>query len=85
MPSFTIEISDKTLTGLKKVVADYNANTGQALTVQAWLLLHIKEAAIAQQLATAAAAIVEQHQRDAQATLEAAVTTARDELVASLG
>jgi hypothetical protein len=48
-------------------------------------LYAVAHACLLRRLAMASAAIVEEQQRDVQAALEAAITTARDELVASLG
>ena len=50
MPIVTIELLDKALAGLQERVDDFNAQTGQALKVEEWITLHLKELAIAKQL-----------------------------------
>jgi hypothetical protein len=40
MPTFTITITDLALAGLQAIVARYNADSGTALSVQDWLVLH---------------------------------------------
>jgi hypothetical protein len=85
VPKFTIDISDKTLARLQAEVDRTNANQGTALTVQAWILLHLQEIAIAPDLAAAIEQLRQQQETDANAALETAVKTARDELIASLG
>ncbi len=84
MPKFTITVTDTQLAKLQAVVVAHNANTGATLTVQQWLDLHLKELAIADDLTAAVRVLQEQQQRDAQATLDAAINTTRDELLAQL-
>ena len=85
MPKFTIDLPDKGVAALQALVAEYNGNTGGQLTVQDWLTLHVKELAISRQLAPTVDALRQQTEADAQAALNAAITTARDELIAALG
>lgn len=71
MPRFTLEISDAALGGLQVVVARYNADNGRDLSVQDWLLLHLKELAIQDQLVEAARKFREQADKDADAAFRA--------------
>ena len=84
MPKFTLTVTDAHLIKLQGVVSTHNANTGQALTVQQWLDLHLQEVAIAGDLQTAIAAIQKQQEQDAQQSLTDAINTTRDELLAQL-
>jgi len=84
VPKFTIDLTDKAVAALQGVVVEYNDNTGAALTVAAWLDWYVKEACISRQHRNTVTALIEQHQRDAQALLEATIKTAHDELLASL-
>ena len=61
-----------------------NATQKTALTALDWLVLHIKELAITDDLAVAVHQIQEQAQKDAQTNLETTLKTARDELLTSL-
>ena len=84
MPKFTFTFSDAEITNLQKITNTHNANTGQALTVQQWLDRHHKELAITEDLTAIVRTLQEQQQRDAQATLDAAINAARDTLLAEL-
>ncbi len=84
MPKFTVTLTTKHLSRLQKVVDTYNANSGQTLTVGAWILLHLKDVVITEDLAANSRAITEAHQRDAEAGLSAAVTAERDRLLTEL-
>lgn len=84
MPTFTIDISAQAVAKLNAVVNRYNANSGTTFTLKQWLLLHIKDVAIADDLNVATTQLQEQHQRDAQAALQAALTTERDRLLTEL-
>ena len=84
MPKFTVTLTTKHLTRLQKVVDTYNANSGQTLTVAAWILLHLKDVVITEELTANSRTITETHQSDAEATLTAAVTAERDRLLAEL-
>ncbi len=85
MPKFTIDLTPGTLARLQAIVTQHNANQGTTLTVADWLLLHVKELAIGQELATAVDTLRKQAEDNANATLAAAVTAERDRLIASLG
>ena len=84
MPKFTIDLTDKAVVALQGVVAEHNDQTGHQFTVAAWLDWYVKEACISRQLRNTVTALIEQHQRDAQAALETTIKTAHDELLASL-
>ncbi len=71
MPHFTLNISDPALAGLQAVVQRYNADNGTAVTVQEWLLLHLKELAIQDDLLSAARTLREQAEADADAAFRA--------------
>jgi hypothetical protein len=80
----TLTISDKALPELNKIVAETNLNQGTALTVAEWLQIHVDELAISRDLAVAVDQLRRQQETDAQASLDAAVRAARDQLLASL-
>ena len=84
MPKFTIDLTDKALAGLQAQTNRYNGNTGGTLTVQQWILLHLNEMAIADDLAAAADQLRRDAERDGQAALDAAVRAARDQLLTAL-
>jgi hypothetical protein len=71
MPRFTLDISEPALAGLQALVARYNADNGVALSVQDWLLLHLKELAVQDQLLESARTLREQADRDADAAFKA--------------
>lgn len=50
MPAFTIDLPRKAVAQLEELVEDFNAQTGQALRLEEWLPLHLKELAIGKQL-----------------------------------
>ena len=84
MPRFTIDLTDKALARLQAEVDRTNANQGTHLTVQAWILLHLQEIAIAPDLAIAVDQLRRQQEADAQASLDTAVRNARDAMIAAL-
>ena len=84
MPKFTIDVTDKTLARLQAEVDRTNANQGTTLTVQAWILLHLQEIAIATELAAAIEELRRQQETGAQAALETAVKAAHDAMLAAL-
>jgi hypothetical protein len=51
MPAINIDLSGKALASLQEVVEDFNAQTGQTLKLEDWITLHLKELAVAKQLA----------------------------------
>lgn len=85
MPRITIDLTDKAAAGLQAETDRYNTDQATTLTVQQWVRLHLQEIVVAPQLQATVVALQEQAQRDASAALVAAIRTARDELIASLG
>lgn len=84
MPQFTITLSQKAVDRLQVHVQRTNDANGTNLTMRDWVELHLKEIAIADDLAIATQAIQEQQQRDAQDALQAAVRAQRDRLLGDL-
>ena len=91
MPRLTIALDGKTADLPDSVVAHLqlladrtNATQRTALTALDWLVLHIKELAITDDLALAVDALRKQQEADAQASLEATARAARDQLLAAL-
>ncbi len=80
MPRFDIELSDAALAGLQRLVARYNADNGAALSVQDWILLHLKELAVQDDLLRAA----EDLKRQADETAQAAFAAERQRLLESV-
>lgn len=80
MPTYSIDISDAALQRLQAIVARYNDNMGTNLTVKQWLLQHLKELAISEELRAAIAQLEKQKQQE----LEAAVKAKKEELEAAL-
>ncbi len=84
MPKFTLDLTAAAVTRLNAIVGAYNANNGTALTVPEWLLLHIKEVAVGEQLAAAVDGLRRQAEANANAALEDAVKAERDRLIAGV-
>lgn len=80
MPQFTITISQAALNRLTALVDTYNANSGQSLTVAEWIVLHLKEVALANDLAAAAQALERQKQQE----LQQAIAAERERLLRTL-
>jgi hypothetical protein len=80
MPRFEIELSDAALTGLQGLVARYKQDNGAALTVEAWILLHLKELAVQDELLLAAETL----RRQAEETAAAALRAERQRLLESV-
>lgn len=81
MPTFEVTISDAALVRLQAVVAHYNENTGQSLTVKQWALRHLKEIAVGQELGAA----VQELEKQRDQAHNAAVNAKFEELLAALG
>ena len=71
MPRFTIDLSDAALAGLQVLAARYNADNGADLSVQEWLLLHLKELAVQDDLLRIAGELRRQAEADADAAFKA--------------
>ena len=84
MPEFTIPLTQNTVDRLQAQVQRTNENAGTILTLQQWLALHLKELAIADDLAAAAPAINEQAEKDARTAAADAIRQERDRLLAAL-
>ena len=84
MPRITIDISDRTLTRLQALTDATNAAQGTALTPREWVLLHLRELAIADDLKTAGHQLQLQHAATAAEALHADITAARDAMLAGL-
>ena len=67
MPSYTIDVPEHLVPKLNVLVARYNADAGSDLSVQAWLELHARELAIADELQSQHAALVAQAEADVAA------------------
>lgn len=78
MPEITAKVGDRVYRGVQALVDRYNAERNEALGVEEWLSLHIKELALQEDLLARSAAI----QRDFQARAEEALRVAREELMA---
>lgn len=84
MPDFTITLTQKAVDKLQQQVQRTNENQGTSLTIKQWITLHLRELAITDELNAAVTGLRDEQQRDAQSTLEAAIRTARDQLLANL-
>ena len=80
MPKFTFDLPSGAVARLQPIVARYNLDYGTDLSLQAWLLLHIKEIAVQHELAAAHQA----HEQQAQQDLEAALRAERQRLLDAL-
>lgn len=84
MPQFTIDLPEGAVARLKALVDRHNADQGSNLTLRDWIVLHLKEVAIARELAAAAEELRQQAERDAQRALEAALRAQRERLLAEM-
>lgn len=84
MPDFTITLTQKAVDKLQQQVQRTNENQGTSLTLKQWMTLHLRELAITDELNAAVTGLRDEQQRDAQTALEAAIRTARDQLLANL-
>lgn len=76
---YTIEIPDRLVVGLNKVVGRYNADNGTAYDVAGWLQLHTLEIAVQDELVAEQQKLVKQ----AEVDVAAAVGSLRDRLTAA--
>lgn len=82
--TFTITVSDALLAKLQELTARYNANNGTNLTVQDWLLLHLKELAIQETLSQRLNILRQQVEEEANQELERRLRQERDNLLGVL-
>ena len=80
----TTDLPDAAVPKLQVQVDRNNAATNTALALADWITLHLQEIAIADDLAAAFEQLRQQGEKDANAALDAAVKTTRDEMLASL-
>lgn len=85
MPDFTITISQKAVDCLKAVVDRYNQDNGTDYTVKQWLVLTVKNVAIATEFAASISGIQQVEEQEAKESLQAALETKRQELLSALG
>ena len=78
------DLPDGAVPQLQAEVDRTNAANKTALTLGDWILLHLQEIAIAGDLAAAFEQLRQQSEKDANAALETAIKTARDELLTAL-
>jgi len=81
MPKYEIELSDEANAGLKRIVARWNADQAQDMGPADWLLLHVKDLVIADDLVAARETFLRQAEENALAALR----TERDRMLAALG
>jgi len=78
------DIPDAAVPRLQVVCDRTNAAQKTALSLGDWIALHLREIAIADDLAAATQQLQQQKQADAQAALDAAIRSVRNDLLASL-
>ena len=81
MPRFTIDLTDAAVERLQAVVTRYTENTGQDLTLQQWLLLHLREIATAADLEVQ----VTELRRQAEVSLQLAIAATRRRILDDIG
>ena len=84
MPKLTIDLPDKAVNRLKQQVQTTNDAEGTAYTLTQWIALHLKELIIGDELAAAVRLLQQQKQQEANDALQAAIRTARDQLLQEL-
>jgi predicted DNA-binding protein len=84
MPQFSIDLPQRAVDNLQAVVQRTNDNTGAALTLREWIEMHLKEVAIADQLAAAVDTLQKEQEAARQRQLEDGARAARDALLAAL-
>jgi hypothetical protein len=80
VPQFTITVSESVLTRLQTIVQRYNETTGQTFTVKDWILLHLKEMAIGDDLSS----FLQAEQAKQPLQFQAALAAERDRLLTAL-
>jgi len=86
MPSHTIDISAEVENRLlARHVAPYNTAFKASFTLDEWVLVHLKELAVQDELSNAVSQLQAQEQTNANNALQAAVEAERQRLIATLG
>ena len=80
MPQLTITLTDAHIAKLQTLVTAHNAAHGTTFDLRAWVLRHLKELAIQNDLAARAQAL----EAKGQADLQLAVQTERDAMLTAL-
>jgi len=80
MPTFAIDLPKQAVAHLQELVEDFNAQTGQALKLEEWLGLHLREMAIGKQLGADANTI----KGDVDAEVNRRIAARRRELIDAL-
>lgn len=81
---FTITLPNKAVIKLQKIVTKYNENMGTNLTVQEWIILTIKNVAIAQEFNAEVSILQQQYEQKIQNDLNTALEAKRQELLLNL-
>ncbi|MEX0800771.1 MAG: hypothetical protein WD379_06110 [Dehalococcoidia bacterium] len=84
MPEFTIELSDKAAAKLQAEVNRANAANGASLDLLAWMELHLKEIAIAGDMASAVERLRKEAEDEASNSLALAARSERERLLQEL-
>lgn len=84
MPQFTIDIPQKVADRIQVHVQRTNDANGTNYTLREWIDLHLRELAIADDLAAATTALQQQAETDARDALALAVRSERDRLLHEL-
>jgi len=84
MPEYTIELSDRAAALLATEIDRTNQASGAALEFVEWIELHLREVAIARDLAAAIEKIREEHERKAQEDFGERIKEARERLLTLL-
>jgi triphosphoribosyl-dephospho-CoA synthetase len=80
MLTLTLNLPDRAVPGLTRAVHAFNAETRQDLTLEEFLVLHLKEMAVSQEIGAAAKEV----EKEAQEYLQTNAIRRRDELIADL-
>lgn len=84
MPQFSIDIPQKAVDRLQVHVQRTNEANGTSYTLREWIDLHLRELAIADDLAAATTALQHQAETDARDNMATAVRSERDRLLHEL-
>jgi hypothetical protein len=84
MPDFTITLSEKAVAKLQAEVNRANAAAGTSLSLPAWMELHLKEVAIAGDMAAAVERLRKEAEDEANNALALAARSERERLLRDL-